>query len=124
MEELKIDYSEVPNALPGPQAEEGWEAPPHKYFGPRDQKTGKMKPEPVYMHQEFPKTMYAKRDGKIVARLVLSEEDVKALGSGWVNGKDLTSLGYIGAPSRDQLLEANRKAEERPRDTLTLKKQA
>jgi hypothetical protein len=117
--ELEIDYSNIPSPAATP-AEETWEPPPHKYFGPKDPKNGKRLPEPVYQHQEFPRTMYAKQGGKITARLVRSQEEVEALGPDWK--KNPGELGYIGAPSFEQALEMKKKAEpvkaEEKRETL------
>jgi hypothetical protein len=108
MAENEIDYSNIPSPSSTP-AEETWEPPPHKYFGPKDPKTGKRLPEPVYVHQEFPRTMYAKQGEKIIARLVRSQEEVEALGQDWK--KTPGELGYIGAPSFEQA-QAMKKPEE------------
>lgn len=117
----EIDYSGIPAPAANP-SEESWEPPPHKYFGPKDAK-GKRIPEPVYTHQEYPRTVYSRKDGKIIAKLVRSDEELKAIGSDWT--KDLSSLGYIGAPSFEQSLAMKAKADAalEPK-TLTVKKAA
>lgn len=125
MQELEIDYSQVQSVNPTVAADESWEAPPHKYFGPKDPKNGKRLPEPVYVHQEYPRMMYAKEGGKIVAKLVKSDEEKEKLGADWK--KNPGELGYIGAPSFDQVVEMRRKAEQGAKtgektETLHLKK--
>jgi hypothetical protein len=96
---LEIDYSQVPTAAPSKESEE-WEPPVHKYFGPKDLKTGKRLPEPVYVHQEYPRTVYGRQGHKIVARLVRSDAELKALGAGWE--KNPSAFGFIGAPSLEE----------------------
>jgi hypothetical protein len=98
-EPLELDYSQVPAAVPTKNEEE-WEPPIHKYFGPKDPKTGRKLPEPVYVHQEYPRTVYGKQGNKIVARLVRSDEELKALGKGWE--KNPSAFGFIGAPSLEE----------------------
>ena len=128
MEQPQIDYSEVVST-PSQTVDE-WEPPVHKYFGPKDAKTGKMKSEPVYQHQEYPRTVYAKKGDKIQARLVASDAEFKSLGAGWT--KNLMELGYYSAPSQEQLLEMRKRSDEKTqieqaqkpeaRDTLHVKR--
>lgn len=102
MEKLEIDYSQLPPSAPV-RNEEEWEPPVHKYFGTKDKQTGKMQKEPVYVHQEYPRTVYAKQGNKIVARLVKSDEELKALGKGWE--KNPSAFGFIGAPSHEEQIK-------------------
>ena len=103
LQPLEIDYSGMPPTAPQRQEEE-WEPPVHKYFGPKD-KNGKMQKEPVYVHQEYPRTFYAKQGNRIVARLVKSDEELKALGKGWE--KSPAAFGFIGAPSYEEQQRIN-----------------
>lgn len=103
---LEIDYSDMPSTAAVAEIDE-WEPPVHKYFGPKNPKTGKKIPEPVYVHQEYPRTMYALKDGKITARLVKSDAEVEALGAGWE--KSPAKFGFISAPSYEQVQEMKRK---------------
>jgi hypothetical protein len=52
------------------------------------------------VHQEYPRTVYGKQGHKIVARLVRSDEELKALGKGWE--KNPSAFGFIGAPSLEE----------------------
>lgn len=102
----EIDYSEIKQ----PQivsANEEWEPPVHKYFG-KKLPNGKTEKEPVYTHQEYPRLMYMQADGKIKARVVASEEEKIALGTGWE--KTPAAFGYIGAPSFEEALALKDKA--------------
>ncbi len=101
---LEIDYSGLPTTAPQ-RNEEEWEPPQHKYFGPKNPQTGKKLPEPVYVHQEYPRTVYAKQGNRIVAKLVRSDEELKALGKGWE--KNPSAFGFIGAPSYEQQQQIN-----------------
>lgn len=104
MEKLEIDYSQLPSSAPV-RNEDEWEPPVHKYFGPKNTQTGKKIPEPVYVHQEYPRTFYAKQGSRIVARLVRSDEELKSLGEGWE--KNPSAFGFIGAPSFEEQLKIN-----------------
>lgn len=109
-----IDYSLTEKPAQS-RVEEDWEPPPHKYFGPKGAK-GKPLPEPVYVHQEYPRTVYAKVNGNIRAQTVESDAEFAALGDGWT--KNLLDLGYIGAPSHEQILAAR----EPKREVLSARK--
>ena len=99
-----IDYSGVPQQA-GVVLDEDWEPPIHKFFG-KKLGNGKTEKEPVYVHQKYPSLKYAKQGEKIVAKLVNSDEELKALGDGWEDTP--AAFGYIGAPSFDQLQEMNK----------------
>lgn len=101
MNKLEIDYSEIPRNDAAP-LQEDWEPPIHKFFGKKDAR-GKMEKEPVYYHQEYPRLMYAKREDRIVAREVKSDEERAALGDGWETTPAV--FGYIGAPSFEEALK-------------------
>jgi hypothetical protein len=98
---LEIDYSEVPQINVPTQSEE-WEPPVHKFFG-KKLPNGKMEKEPIYVHQEYPRLMYALRNGKLTAKIVHSDAELISLGSDWA--KNPSAFGYIGAPSFEQALE-------------------
>lgn len=78
----------------------------HVYVGPKDPVTGEMMDEPVYSHQEYPRTLYHPdyagwpREGK-----VFEDEDAvaAALKEGWL--KTPADAGIILEPSREQLEE-------------------
>lgn len=74
---------------------------PHVYFGPKDI-NGEALPEPVYIHQDWPKCLYHKTkapDGMVFA----SEAEVLdlALDSDWVDSP--AKFGVVSAPSQEQL---------------------
>lgn len=96
---IEIDYSRVPSQNAPPPADEGWEAPQHKYFG-RRLPNGKMEKEPVYAHQEFPRVMYGMENGRLSAAVVNSEHESAALGAGWE--KNPAAFGLITCPSHEQ----------------------
>jgi hypothetical protein len=97
----EIDYSAVPTA-PARAESEDWEAPTHKFFG-KKLPNGKTEKEPVYTHIEYPRLMYAQKNGKIVAKIVQSDAELNSLGEGWE--KNPSAFGYIGAPSFEQRLK-------------------
>lgn len=103
----EIDYSEIkqPQVI---SANEEWEPPTHKYFG-KKLPNGKTEKEPVYIHQEYPRLMYAQIDGKIKAKEVKSEEEKNALGAGWE--KTYAVFGLITAPSFEEHVAMQNKAE-------------
>lgn len=106
MNKLEIDYSEIPQDAV-PVIQEDWEPPIHKFFGKKDAR-GKMEKEPIYQHQEFPRLMYAKRDDRIVAREVKSEQDLidlKQCNPDTVWEKNPAAFGYVGAPSFEEALK-------------------
>lgn len=100
-----IDYSGI--SVPVGELDiTDWEPPIHKYFGPKNPKTGKMEKEPIYSYIEFPRMMYGKpkEGGPIVARIVnTTAEKEDLLAKNWA----LTpaDFGYIGAPSFEQHLK-------------------
>lgn len=100
MSATQIDYSEISTG-PATGPTEEWEPPVHKYFG-KKLPNGKTEKEPVYVYQEYPRMMYAQRDGKIVARVVNTDQEKSALGQGWETTP--AAFGYIGAPSFEQSL--------------------
>lgn len=112
MSKLEIDYGEI--SQPASEVlQEDWEPPIHKYFGKKDAK-GKMEKEPVYSYIEFPRILYGRRDGKIMARVVNTTAEKEAL---LEKGFALNpaEFGYLTAPSFEQRLEqedAERKAKE------------
>ena len=102
---MEIDYSQIQQTTKS--TDDGWEAPPHVYFG-RKLENGKREKEPVYVHQEYPRMMYSQKDGKITAKVVKSEAELNALGKGWE--KTPAAFGYVGAPSFEQAIELQAKA--------------
>lgn len=106
MNKLEIDYSEIAQDHIA-AIQEDWEPPVHKFFGKKDAR-GKMEKEPIYVHQEYPRLMYAKREDRIVAREVKSEEDLQDLIERdrevkWE--KNPAAFGYVGAPSFEEALK-------------------
>jgi len=102
--ENEIDYSAVP-PQPATTAPQQWRPPRHVYFGPKDLQTGQMQDEPAYVHVEWPRMMYRKDNGKVIARIVNSPVEFNALEqSGWE--KTLEAVGIINAPSQEQILAA------------------
>lgn len=97
---LEIDYSAVPSPTVENENQE-WEPPVHKYFG-KKLPNGKTEREPVYVHQEYPRLMYALQNSKITARIVHSDGERANLGEGWEPTP--AAFGYIGAPSFEQNL--------------------
>lgn len=103
LKQPEIDYGFIP--APEAPSEEDWEPPRRVFFGKRDQNTGKMEKEKPYRHQDFPSMMYKLVDGKIRATLVHAEQGFrKMLADGWETTPE--AFGYVGAPSQDQLFEA------------------
>lgn len=90
----QIDYSAIPK--PEVRIDNDWDPPRHVFFGKKDG-NGKMEKEPVYAYQEYPRTVYAQVDGKIVADVVNNADELAALGPGWE--KSPAVFGFIGAPS-------------------------
>ena len=114
----QIDYSEIPESAQSLPQEE-WEPPVHKFFGKKGP-NGKMEKEPIYVHQEYPRMMYALRDKKVIAKLVQSEMQREQLGDEWKLNPG--ECGLITAPSFEQNLalraqeaEAKTKEIEAPR---------
>jgi hypothetical protein len=105
---LEIDYSEIQQPSQVGGTRDDWEAPPRKYFG-KKLENGKTEKEPVYVHQEYPRLMYAERNGKITARIVKTEAERIGLGEGWETTP--AAFGYIGAPSFDEALMLKDQAE-------------
>jgi hypothetical protein len=103
MNKIEIDYSAIPSGDTSAVAEEGWEAPAHKYFG-KKLPNGKMEKEPLYVHQEFPRMMYTQKNGKVSAKIVRNQEELDSLGDGWA--KNPIAFGLITAPSFEQLVQA------------------
>lgn len=101
MQNPEIDYSAVhPVEIPAP---EDWDPPRHVFFG-KKLPNGKSEKEPVYVHQEYPRIMYARPDADkaIITKVVNSDAELQMLGDGWV--KNPIALGYIGAPSQEEHL--------------------
>lgn len=105
MSDLNIDYSAIQSPVAGQDASE-WEPPIHKFFG-KKLPNGKTEREPIYSYQEYPRMLYALKNGKIQARVVNSDQEKDALGEGWE--KTPAAFGYIGAPSFDQLVNMREK---------------
>lgn len=117
--ELEIDYSEIKQEYK-PTANSNWRPPRHVYFGKRDE-DGNMAVEPVYIHQEFPRIMYAMKDEKIVARMANNEQDKLTLQS---EGFEVSpaAFGYVSAPSFEQAIELKTKQEEKSEEVTEVKK--
>jgi len=108
MQKLEIDYSEI--SLPaGSVQQEEWEPPVHKYFG-KKLPNGKTEKEPVYSYKEYPRMMYGLRDGKIVARVVNTDEERAALPANWE--PTFAAFGHISAPSFEQKIAMERTAQD------------
>lgn len=98
MSNSEIDFSAIPTGAVG-GTQEDWEPPIHKFFG-KKLPNGKTEKEPVYAHQEFPKMLYAQRNGKITAKIVQSQLEADSLGSEWKTTP--AAFGHVGAPSFEQ----------------------
>jgi hypothetical protein len=111
MDTNQIDYSGV---LPTPAAKPTtWKAPRHVYFGPKDPETGQMADEPVYAHQDYPRHMYAAKDGGGVRAIqVNSKDEEDALGEEWHYSP--AKFGVLTAPSIEQLQAAKLAAAVKP----------
>ena len=109
----EIDYSEIPQP-PATTLPSGWKAPRHVYFGKKDPQTGQMEDEPTYVHQEYPRMLYAKREGRVVARVVNSAGERNALGDGWETTP--AKFGILTAPSFDELLAMRDAEQAQPED--------
>ena len=76
----------------------------HVYAGPKNKETGEMEDEPVYVHQEYPRTLYHPefkgwpKEGKPVHD---DAELAKALADGWV--RNPAELGEFTCPSQEQI---------------------
>ena len=98
-----IDESAVPPPALAPSGDD-WETPPRKYFG-KKMPNGKLEPEKPYVFIPYPAARYSQPGGEgtpISKVLVQNEAEDKALGPGWSNTP--ATFGFIGAPSRDQIL--------------------
>lgn len=98
--DIEIDYSSIPNSAI--KLDEDWDPPVHVHFG-RKLENGKREKEPVYVHQEYPRMVYAKPADKIIAKIVNSDDELKALGEGWE--KSPAAFGLITCPSFEQIEE-------------------
>lgn len=71
----------------------------HVYFGPKDPNTGEMMEEPLYVHQEFPKTLYRDDgDGGFETVVAVSAAEVESLGKEWVDSP--AKLGFVTHPDQ------------------------
>jgi len=105
---LEIDFSGLKVEQPKPRND--WRAPPHVYFGKRDE-NGMMEQEPVYQYQKYPAFYYKLIDGKIIPKLVNSDEEVAELRKdGW--RETPAAFGYIGAPSFEDAQKIRAQIEE------------
>lgn len=104
----EIDYSQIPQTEVH-RSEEEWEPPTHKFFG-KSLPNGKKEKEPIYVHQEYPRMVYAKTGEKISARIVNSDLEFAKLGDGWE--KTPAAFGHIGAPSFEEHLAMKQAKEE------------
>lgn len=96
---FEIDYSNIAEPVPAPRT--SWRPPRHVFFGKRNPEDGVMEEEPTYVYQEYPRMLYSKRDGKIVASIVNSDEERDGLlAKGWA----LTpaAFGHLTAPSFEE----------------------
>lgn len=121
MQELTIDYSKIQEKPV--ETKSTWRPPRHVFFGKRDPETGSMEEESSYVYQEFPRMLYLKRENRIEATVVNSDDELTAhLADGWV--KNPSEFGFLTAPSFDQLKEMSKpKQEPKPENkTLTLNK--
>ncbi len=103
----EIDYSAIPQPSTS-AAQQDWEPPIHKFFG-KKLPNGRMEPEPVYRFQPFPAFRYAQIDGKIQARMVTDEAQVRALGPEWKDSP--AEFGFIGAPTYEDALRLRAEAD-------------
>ena len=95
---MEIDFSAIPQQTTSTPST--WKPPRHVYFGPKDPATGQMMDEPIYTFQAYPKMVYAKREDRLVARIVNSKDEWDALGKGWSDS--ISSLGVTTAPSFEE----------------------
>lgn len=110
---LEIDYSGIVEDVPA--AQNSWRPPRHVYFGKRNPESGQMDEEPIYSHKPYPAYFYKMKDGKIVPRIVRSDEELAAVkADGWFDTP--AKLGYIGAPSFEEV-QKMRSAMEAPEET-------
>ena len=104
MDSINIDYSEINFGTPIGEVTE-WEEPVHKYFGPKDPRTGRRMPEPKYAYVAFPAMMYRLKDGKMTARIVTSQAESDALSNiGFADSP--AAFGVITNPSQEEMLSA------------------
>lgn len=76
----------------------------HVFAGPKDPETGEMLDEPVYVHQEYPRTLYHPdyTGWPTVGKVFADEAAVAAaLADGWVRNPG--ELGEFTAPSQEQM---------------------
>lgn len=96
---MEIDYSgikEVQTVTPST-----WRPPRHVYFGKKDPNTGMMEEEPQYIHQDYPRMIYLKKEDRIVADVVADEVTYAAKkAEGWVDSP--AAYGIITCPSFEQ----------------------
>lgn len=96
---MEIDYSgikEVQVITPST-----WRPPRHVYFGKKDPNTGMMEEEPQYIHQDYPRMIYLKKEDRIVADVVADEVTYAAKkAEGWVDSP--AAYGIITCPSFEQ----------------------
>lgn len=108
MQELSIDYSNIQEKPVEPKST--WRPPRHVFFGKRDPETGAMEDEGSYVYQEYPRMLYFKRDDRIEATIVHSDEERDAkIAKGWA--KNPAEHGFLTAPSFQQLQEMREMAE-------------
>ena len=103
-----IDFSDLV-VPPTGTAEADYEPPKHVFYGKKDQRTGRMEKEPVYVHQAYPKMLYKLEAGRIRVTQVNDERAFKVYAKdGWAESP--AEFGYIGAPSQEEILDAKEAA--------------
>lgn len=94
---LDIDYGLIDHAVV--EAVADWEPPKHVYFG-KKLANGRMEVEPTYKHQEFPKMLYAKIEGRVRADIAKDQTDLDNMTArGFVDSP--AAFGLETAPSKD-----------------------
>lgn len=108
VQELSIDYSSIQEKPV--ETKSTWRPPRHVFFGKRDPETGAMEDEGSYVYQEYPRMLYFKRDDRIEATIVHSDEERdEKLKAGWA--KNPSEHGFLTAPSFKQLQEMKEMAD-------------
>lgn len=108
VQELSIDYSNIQEKPV--EYKSTWKSPRHVFFGKRDPETGQMEDEQTYVYQEYPRMLYFKREDRIEAAIVNTDEERdEKLAKGWV--KNPAEHGFLTAPSFQQIQDMKAMAE-------------